>query len=222
LKKFFLIAGSVGLGLAVVAAIAAFFYWQSLKSTPQYSLASLVAAARINDQGAFDELVDTNAVVDDFVPQVTGKAAELYGRGIPDIVLSRLTTVAEPLMPSIKVRARAELPKVIRRETDRFGDVPFAAMVVGADQYLAIVERGDIATVTSKLPDHDFEVKMRRNGTKWQVIGVRDQELATRIAQAIGEQIIGAAAAGNVESAGKNLGVRNIENLLREVEKVIQ
>lgn len=217
-----MIAGGVGLVVVFIAAIAVFFYWQSLKTTPQYSLALLVAAARSGDQAAFDQLVDTNAVVDDFVPQVTGKAAELYGRGISRPVLSQLTAVAEPLMPSIKVRARAELPNVIRRETDRFGDVPFAGMVVGADRYLEIVERGDIATVTSKLPEHYFEIKMRRNGAKWQVIGVRDEELSTRIAQAIGEQIIGAAASGNVESAGKNLGVRNIENMLREVEKLLE
>lgn len=222
MKKFFLIAGGVGLVLVFVAGIAAFIYWQSLKSTPQYSLALLVAAARSGDQEAFDQLVDTNAVVDDFVPQVTGKAAELYGRGIPDVILSQLTTVAAPLMPSIKARARTELPSVIRRETDRFGEVPFAAMVVGADRYLEITTQGDFATVRSKLPEHDFEVKMRQNGTKWQVVGVRDEELSTRIAQAIGEQIIGAATGRNVESAGKSLGVRNIENLLREVEKLLE
>lgn len=208
--------------LAAIGGSVLFIYWQSLKSTPQYSLASLVAAARNNDQEAIDQLVDTNAVVEDFVPQVTGKAAELYGRGIPGAVLSQLTSVAAPLMPSIKARARAELPNAIRRETDRFGDVPFAAMVIGADRYLEIVVQGDIATVTSKLPGHDFEVKMRRNGTKWQVVGVRDEDLATRIAQAVGEQIIGAATGRNVESAGKTLGVGNIENLLREVEKLLE
>ena len=140
----------------------------------------------------------------------------------PDIVLSQLTTVAAPLMPSIKARARAELPNVIRRETDRFGDVPFAAMVIGADRYLEITTQGDFATVRSKLPEHDFEVKMRRNGTKWQVVGVRDEDLSTSIAQAIGEQIIGAATGGNAESAGKRLGIRNMENLLREVEKLLE
>lgn len=222
MKKFFLIAGGVALVLAVVGGITSFIYWQSLKSTPQYSLASLVSAARNNDKESIDQLVDTNAVVDDFVPQVTGKAAELYGRGISGTVLSQLTSVAAPLMPSIKARARAELPNAIRRETDRFGDVPFAAMVIGAERYLLIDEQGETATVRSKLPGHEFEVKMRRNGKQWQVVGVRDEELATRIAQAIGEQLIGAAKTGNVESAGKSLGVGNIENLLREVEKVLE
>jgi hypothetical protein len=222
LKKFFLIVGVGVLILIVVGGAGLFVYWQSLKSTPQYSLASLVAAARNNDQDAIDQLVDTNAVVEDFVPQVTGKAAELYGRGIPGAVLSQLTNVAAPLMPSIKARARAELPNAIRRETDRFGEVPFAAMVIGANRYLEITTQGENATVRSKLPGHDFEVEMRRNGTKWQVVGVRDEELATRIAQAIGEQLLGAATGGNVESAGKTLGVGNIENMLREVEKLLE
>src|SRR5687767_7362825 len=56
------------LGVSLVAilllgAVGGYLYWQSLKTTPQYSLALLVDAARRDDQKAIDELVDTNAVV---------------------------------------------------------------------------------------------------------------------------------------------------------------
>src|ERR1044072_1144489 len=71
------IAGIAVVAVLLVGAIAGYIYWQSLKSTPQYSLALLVDAARRDDQKAIDELVDTDAVVDDFMPQLTAKAIEL-------------------------------------------------------------------------------------------------------------------------------------------------
>ncbi len=66
----------------IVGAIGGYFYWRNLKTTPQYSLALLVDAARRDDQKTIDELVNTDAVVDDFMPQITDKAVELYGRGL--------------------------------------------------------------------------------------------------------------------------------------------
>ena len=50
-----------------------------------------------NDQKTIDEVVDTNAVVDDFLPQITGKAVELYGRGLPPEIISRVSQIAASL-----------------------------------------------------------------------------------------------------------------------------
>ena len=67
--------------IVAVAGVGGYLYWRSLKRTPQYSLALIIDAARNDDQAAINELVDTDAAVDDFVPQVTSKAIDLYGRG---------------------------------------------------------------------------------------------------------------------------------------------
>src|SRR4051812_24964913 len=50
--------------ILLIGAVVGYFYWQGLKTSPQYSLALLVDAARRNDQKAIDELVDTDAVVE--------------------------------------------------------------------------------------------------------------------------------------------------------------
>ena len=56
----------IALGLIVLAgAVGGYFYWQSLKKTPQYSLALIVDAARRDDREAINALVDTDAAVDD-------------------------------------------------------------------------------------------------------------------------------------------------------------
>ena len=214
------IAG-IGAALVIISAVGLYFYWQSMKSTPQYSLALIVDAAKQNDQRTVNDLVDIDAVVDDFLPQVTTKAVELYGRGLAPDILHRVAKVAEPVMPAVKDRARAELPVAIRQKTSEFGSVPFAAMVLGADTYLDIRIEGENAMVTSKLPEHEFEVRMKRAGERWKIVGLTDQKLATRIAQRVGQDILAIATNGN-SSAKTRLGVKNINELLNEAEKIFK
>ena len=207
--------------LSLISAIAFYFYWQSMKSTPQYSLALIVDAAKRDDQKTVNDLVDIDAVVDDFLPQITSKAVELYGRGMPPDTIQRVAKVAEPVMPAVKDRARAELPEAIRQKTAEFGNVPFAAMVLGADQYLDIRTEGENATVRSALPEHDFEVRMKREGDRWKIVGLTDQKLATTIAQRVGQDIL-AIATNRSSSAKMRLGVKNINELLNEAEKIFK
>ncbi len=82
------------LGLLVLGAIlGGYIYWRSFADTPQYSLALLVDAARRDDQAKVDEIVAVDAIVDDFVPQITDKAVELYGRGLPPQTIARVAKV---------------------------------------------------------------------------------------------------------------------------------
>lgn len=220
-KRPFAIAGLILLSVLVAAAIGFLIYYQGLKSTPQYSLALLVDAAKRDDKPDIDSLIDIGAVVEDFVPQVTGKAIELYGRGVPPPVISRIERLATPILPAVKDRARAELPRVIRERTERFGYVPFFAMVMGADRYLDIVITGDTALVKSKVPEHPLEMKMRRNGARWQIVGVRDEPLATDIARKIGQEVIAIAMNGGKDTADK-FGIGNLSNLLRQAEEMVK
>jgi len=209
---------------ALIAAIGGYLYWQSHKDTPQYSLALIVDAARRDDSAQLNSLVDVDAVADDFLPQITGKAYELYGRGLPPQRIHDLNRIAAPLMPAVKDRARAELGRVIRERTEKFESVPFAAMVLGADRYLDVNVNGDTAHVGSKTPDRPLELKMQRNGDdRWKVVGIRDDKLATAIAQKIGQEIIAVASTnGDAEKAGRRLGVQNLQNVLKEAEELLR
>ncbi len=221
LKNPFAIACLVVLGLISAGGIGFLIYYQSLKDTPQYSLALLVEAAKRDDRIEVNALVNTDAVVEDFVPQITNKAVELYGRGQPPEVLRKVARLALPLLPAVKERAKAELPRVIRERTSRFGSVPFFAMVLGADQYLDIKVTGDEAIVKSKLPEHQFEVKMRRNGDRWQIVGVRDEQVATAIARKIGQEVM-AIAVGGGRQAADQFGIGNLTELLKQAEELVK
>jgi len=200
--------------MVVLAVFVGLLYWQSLKNEPQYALASIVDAARRNDEAALNELVDSDAVVDSFVPQVTKKAVDIYGRGMAPGLIRKIAIASAPFIPGLKGVVRSELPKLIRRETERVGDVSFPLMVVGAPRYLDILIDGDIANVKSTNPNHQTEVIMMRSEEgKWRVIGVRDEKMATQIAQRVGQEIIGMADGSKDAS---------IDELIKQIEKVIQ
>ncbi|PYS99909.1 MAG: hypothetical protein DMF63_09555 [Acidobacteria bacterium] len=221
-RKVILTIFAVLMTLVAAGCAGGYLYWQSFKGTPQYALAALVDAARRDDQARIDEFVAIDSIVDDFMPQITGKAVELYGRGLPPQTIAKVAQVATPLMPAVKERARARLPIMIRKKTERFESVPFAAMVIGAERYLDIRLSGDTAVVRSKLPQHSFEVRMQRNGGSWKIVGVRDDELATEIAQKIGQEIIAVATHGGVNAAGDRLGLGNLNTILRQAEDIFK
>ncbi len=210
---------------ALIIGIGSFFYWQNLKKSPQYSLALLVDAARNNDQAKVDELVNTDAVVDDFLPQITDKAVELYGRGLPPEKIKQVSRVVAPLLPAVKERARAELPNLIREKTAAFNNVPFWAIAIGAQRYLDIRIEKDQAFIKSKTLERPLEVTMKKNGDKWQVVGVKDEVLAQRIAEKVGQEIIAVVqknGANSLRNAGKNLGVENVQDLLKQAEDIFK
>lgn len=214
LKKYLLKISGIVFALIGVTLIGGLIYWQSLKSSPQYSLALLVNAAQRDDHSAVATLVDSDAVVEGLLPQVVEKAVEIYGRGQSDAVIQRAMRVAQPLMPAAKEKARAELPGLIRRETSKFGDVSFPLMVLGANRYLDIRLEGDKALVKRKGSEQDLEVTMVRFGEGWKITAVRDDHMAAEIAKRIGQEIIAMTAGGKKSG----LGVKSIDALIDQMQ----
>ncbi len=215
------IAAILLVSIGLIAAVSSYLYWQSLKGTPQYSLALLVDAAKRDDQAGINEVIDVDAVVDDFLPQVTNKAVELYGKGLPPAKVEQVAKLSAPLVPAIKDRVRAELPRLIRERSEKFGNVPFILMVLGATHYLDISITGDIAQIKSTKSGAPLEVKMKRNGKRWQIVGVKDEQLATQIAQKIGQQMIAIAANGGINKTINKLGVKDMPGLLKQAQDIL-
>jgi hypothetical protein len=208
--------------LLLIGAAVGYFYWQGLKTSPQYSLALLVDAARRNDQKAIDELVDTDAVVDSFMPQVTDKATELYGRNLPADKLTKVKDAATPLLPAIKQRARAEVPRVIAEKTDKFVSIPYWAIAIGAGYYLDIKTSGETATVASLIPGRQFELTMKRNGDKWRVVGIKDEALAKRIAETVGQELITISTREGLKKASEKMNAPGLENIKKKIDELFK
>lgn len=210
---------------AAAAVVGGFLYWRSLVASPQYSLAQMIEAARNGDDARVNEFIDLDEVVEDFVPQVTDEAVDLYGRGLPREVVEKARLVAAPVLPVIKERARAELPDLLRERTEAYRDVPFWAIVIGAGQYLDIRVEGDLAEISGGDEERPLDVKMRWSGDRWVVIAVRDKVLAKKIAEKIGQEIIllaRLANEGKLEEAGRMLGIDGVEDLLKQAEEIFR
>jgi len=222
-KKILAISGISLAVILLVAAVAGYFYWQGLKTTPQYSLALLVDAARRGDQAAIDELVDTDAVVESFMPQITDKATEMYGKNLPPDKLAKVKDSAAPLMPAIKQRAREEVPRVIQEKTDKFASIPYWAIAIGADYYLDVKPSGETATVTSKIPGRDFELTMKRvKGDKWRVVGIKDEALAKKIAENIGQELIAISSKEGLKKASEKMNAPQLENVKKKIDELFK
>jgi Protein of unknown function (DUF2939) len=201
----------------IILAIGGYFYWQNIKTSPQYSLALLVEAARNDDNAQIAELVDTEAVIDSFVPQITDKAIELYAKNLPKDLISKAMQLGLPAVkPKIKEIAGKELPKLIREKTKQAEKFPYWMIALGASTALDIKIDVETAIITSKIPDKPLEITMKKNGDKWKVVGVKDENLATKIAQSIGQRMLKMASENGIESIGKQLGLENLGDILRQ------
>ncbi len=201
----------------VIAGIAGYFYWQSVKTTPAYSLALIVEAARGNDREKISELLDTDQVINSFVPQITDKAVELYGKGLPTGTIAKVSQVAAPFIPQIKDRVKAELPRLIREKTQPVEKVPYWAITLFAERAVEIKQDGDVATVKSKIADRELELTMKRKGDLWQIVTVKDDRLARQIAEKIGQEIIGALTGLDKITKPGNLGdiLKNVDQIFK-------
>lgn len=101
----------------IAAALAGFYFWyQSDKKSPTYSLALLVDASRRNDRQEIDQLVDIDQVTQSLVPQVvakvTGGGPQQQGaaqqQGAPNS--ARQTNAA-----NAQTNALAQAPPAVRR-----------------------------------------------------------------------------------------------------------
>jgi formylmethanofuran:tetrahydromethanopterin formyltransferase len=81
---------------------------------------------------------------------------------------------------------------------------------------LEIREENGTAWVKSTMPDRPLELKMQKNGDVWQIVEVKDDELARKVAEQIGQQIISAATGGRTD------GIPNLSELLKQAENVLR
>ena len=216
------ILGILGVVILLIGAVAGYFYWQSVKKTPAYSLALIVDAARRDDKKQIEQLLDTDKVIDSFIPKITDKAVELYGKGLPVGTIAKVSQVAAPMIPAVKERVKAELPRLIREKTQPVASVPYWVIALFAGRAIEIKQDGDTAQVTSKIVDRQLELTMKRNGDVWQIIAVKDEALARKIAEKIGQEIITAATKGGINDIGKKNGINNLGDALKNIDNIFK
>lgn len=191
------ILGALALVLAVViaaAGIGGYVWWGSFRKTPAYSLALIADAALRNDQAVLDQMIDTDAVAQNFVPQVADKALANTPGGLGNLAApmlrERLDKAMPQILPTIRQTVRDEISKNARELAARGANVPFPLLALGVRAAAGdIRQQDDKSFVKLTIAGRQVELGMQQNGERWRIVQVKDDELANRLAQQVQQNL---------------------------------
>lgn len=170
---------------------AGFFWWRSYQRGPAYSLALMVDAAQRDDTLVFDEIVDTDAIASSLVPQVTEKLVGSNSSVVTGAQAEALRRQAEIHAPqalaSVRDTLRGEIAQSIKQSVSQSGvRIPFFILALVVPRAIGpISEQGDTATVAFNAGSSPVQLTMQRNGDRWKIVGIRNEELAASIASRV-------------------------------------
>lgn len=169
-------------GILLLLIIGGVIFWQVYKTRPSYSLALLVDAAQRNDAAAFDNVVDTNRVVQSFAPQVIDEATGRLGTALTPAMRQRIETLVPTLIPNVTENLRGEVMNQIREVTARAEGKPFFIIALSVPFIVDVKQEGDSAVVKAQRGERNLELTMQRTPEKrWKVVAFKDDKLAKRI-----------------------------------------
>jgi hypothetical protein len=170
-------------GVVLLAIVGGYVWWRGFTQGPAYTLALLVDAARRDDAGTVDTIIDSDQVAQGFIPQIIDKIA---GGGValpPNIQRGQLSTAIPLLIPRVRELVRAEITRGMKGVAEQVGtSLPTPLLAMGISRASEVEEAGDAATLKLKMADRIIEVSMRRNGDNWKIVTVKDDALAGEIA----------------------------------------
>jgi hypothetical protein len=173
-------------GLLLIGFAFSVHWWQHYKTTPAYSLALVVDAAQRNDGEAFDRLVDMEKVIDNFMPQIAQAATGGLASNVAASLRGQLQSLAPDVMASVQQTIKEEIRKRINELAGPSGARPFFLTALAIPFKADITKSNEIAKATINTNDQQVELTMERvDDSHWRVISLRDDALATRIANDI-------------------------------------
>lgn len=206
-KKWPIVLGILG-GLLLLLVVGGYFYWQNYKTKPAYSLALAIDAAQRDDAKAFDEVVDTEAIVGSFAPQMIDEAIGRFGTALTPAMRKRVEAIIPTLLPKVRDTVQAEVMRHVKEDTARASGKPFFLVALYLPYLVEIKQDGSTATITAKVRERTVVLTMQRiNDVRWKMVGVKDPALARRLVDDI---------AKDLPAIGTDLG----GEVLRQIEKL--
>jgi hypothetical protein len=176
-------------GVVLVLLFSAYAWWRSFERSPAYSLALLVDAAQRDDKQTIDSLINPDKIAEGFIPQVMEKLSGA-GSTIPPQVRPQLNAVLSQQLPRVRETMRDEVARGLKGL--RGGDTsstPFFVKALGVRGLADVKEQGDTAAVAVKAEGRALDLTMMREGERWRVVTIKDDQLATDIAARLASSI---------------------------------
>lgn len=165
----------------VVGLVVLVLWWQYFKTTPAYALALLIDAAQQNDRAEFDQVVDLDRVIDNFIAQGAQESAVGLTTATVMSVRTQLQSLAPEPVAVIKEGVRQELLNRVKELAGPAGARPFVLMALALPFLTEIKQSGESAQVRIKSDDETELIMERRSGRSWTITALRDQTLARRV-----------------------------------------
>ena len=167
--------------LLVLGSIGVLAWWQYYKTTPVYSVALLIDAAKRNDIATLDKLVDTDQVVENFMAGLQERPGGGYSGEVLAAIRRRLQGVTPENSPGVKDRIREAVRRRINELGETAGNAPFVVMAVALYFNANISTSGDKATLVVSRPNQNLELGLTRTNDYWRVTSAKDDALAAQI-----------------------------------------
>jgi hypothetical protein len=167
--------------LVVAAGAGGFFWWRHYQTTPTYTLAVLVDAAQRDDMATFDRLVDSDKIINNLASQVVEKTASPIGL-IPGLtVKSAVSAVPAALLEPIKQGVKDQIVKEMKKLSGDSGPKPFVLIALTVPTLVKVTSDPNSGRVSASMPGESFELAMEKDGETWKIVGLKDDNLVTKI-----------------------------------------
>lgn len=180
------VTGLVVVGLVLLLLLGGYLWWRSFEKSPAYSLALLVDAAQRDDKQAVESLIDTDQIAQGFIPQVIDKLAGANSP-VPPAARPQLSSALPQLLPRVREGVRDEIAQDIKGLSK--GHTSFFLTALAVKTAADVKEQGGKAAVTVKAGDRPIELTLVRDGERWKVVTVKDEQVANDIATRLASSI---------------------------------
>jgi len=171
-----------------------YLWWRHYQNSPAYSLALLADASQRNDTVAIDSILDTDKVTEDFVAQVRQRTAGSFTSAIGSVWPTQADSTLSSLTPKLKQTVHDEFVKELRRLTEPAAGKPFVLVALAMNRFTDIKEENNVAHVEVNIKDEKLQLTMQPSTTqgtpgRWRVTAVKDDKLATVIADSVKQNL---------------------------------
>lgn len=176
-----------------------YWWWQSFKSSPAYTLALVVDAAERDDREAFERLVDVEGVSRSVVPQVIERVrGGDNALNIAPQVRRQIAQNAQVWLPGVREQVRDVLMTETKAIGERGGarDYPFFVRAFALSRLgesktqEGSAGREPTASVTYQVNERPVEFGLRggdggEGQPEWKIVSLKSDDLATRVAEQV-------------------------------------
>jgi hypothetical protein len=180
------VTGLVVIALALVLLACGYLWWRSFERSPAYSLALLVDAAQRGDNQSVESLIDADQIAQGFIPQVVERLTAADSP-VPPQARPQLSSAMPQLLPRVRESVRDEIAQELKALSK--GHTSFLLTALAVRSAADVKEQGGKANAAVKAGERPVELTLARDGERWKVVTVKDEQLARDIAARLASSV---------------------------------